>query len=131
MTEASAPGKVILLGEHAAVYGRPVLAAPVQAVSARAEVLPLDENRVRVEAPDIGLDSYLRDLPDNQPLAKAIRLAMQEAQVAGGFRVRVTSDIPPASGLGSSAAVSVAILRAVCAHFEHHHGLFSLHFLGR
>lgn len=118
MTEATAPGKVILLGEHAAVYGRPVLAAPVQAVSARAEVLPLDENRVRVEAPDIKVDSYLKDLPDNQPLAKAIRLALREAQVSGGIRVRVTSDIPPASGLGSSAAVSVAILRAVSAHFD-------------
>ncbi len=119
MTQASAPGKVILLGEHAAVYGRPALAAPVQAVRAHAEVVRLDENHVRVEAPDIGLDSLLKDLSESHPLAKAIRLAMQEAHASGGLRVRVTSDIPPASGLGSSAAVSVAILRAISAHFEH------------
>ncbi len=119
MTTASAPGKVILLGEHAAVYGRPALAVPVQAVQAHAEVSPLEGDRVLIEAPDIGTNSYLDELPDKQPLAKAIRLAMQEADVAGGIRVRVTSDIPRASGLGSSAAVSVAIIRAVCAHFEH------------
>jgi mevalonate kinase len=119
MTQASAPGKAILLGEHAAVYGRPALAAPVQAVRARAEVLSLDKDRVHVEAPDIGLDAHLDELSDNQPLARAIRLAMEESQASGGFQVHVTSDIPPASGLGSSAAVSVAIMRAVCAHFQH------------
>ncbi|GMR09922.1 MAG: mevalonate kinase [Anaerolineae bacterium] len=119
MTKASAPGKVILLGEHAAVYGRPALAAPVQAVRAHAEVLALDEARVKVEAPEVGVDAYLDEMPDSQPLARAIRLSMEETQASGGFQVRVTSDIPPASGLGSSAAVSVAIIRTVCKYFEH------------
>ncbi|MFQ5921988.1 MAG: mevalonate kinase [Anaerolineales bacterium] len=119
MTKASAPGKVILLGEHAAVYGRPALAAPVQAVRAHAEVLSLDDDRVKLEAPEVGIEAYLDEMPDSQPLARAIRLSMEEAQVSGGIQVRVTSDIPPASGLGSSAAVSVAIMRAVCEHFEH------------
>jgi mevalonate kinase len=122
MTKASAPGKVILLGEHAAVYGRPALAAPVQAVRAHAEVLPLDEDRVKVEAHEVGVDTYLDEIPDAHPLARAIRLSMEETQASGGFQVRVTSDIPPASGLGSSAAVSVAIMRAVCEHFEHELG---------
>ncbi len=122
MTKASAPGKVILLGEHAAVYGRPALAAPVQAVRAHAEVLPLDENRVRVKAPDVGVDTYLDEMPDTHPLGKAIRLSIKETQASGGFQVSVASDIPPASGLGSSAAVSVAIMRAVCEHFGHELG---------
>ncbi len=122
MTKASAPGKVILLGEHAAVYGRPALAAPVQAVRAHAEVRALDEARVKVEAPEVGVDTYLDEMPDSQPLARAIRLSMEETRASGGFQVHVTSDIPPASGLGSSAAVSVAIMRAVCGHFEHELG---------
>lgn len=122
ITKASAPGKAILLGEHAAVYGRPVLAVPVQAVHANAEVSPREDDRVRVEAPDVDTDAYLDELSDQQPLVKAIRLAMEEAQARGGFQVRVTSDIPRASGLGSSAAVSVAIIRAVCAHFDHELG---------
>ncbi len=122
MTTASAPGKAILLGEHAAVYGRPALGMPVQAVHAHAEVSPREDNRVRIEAPDVGTDAYLDELPNNQPLAKAVRLAMEETLVRGGIQVRVTSDIPRASGLGSSAAVSVAIIRAVCAHFDHELG---------
>jgi mevalonate kinase len=117
MTTASASGKAILLGEHAAVYGRPALAVPVQAVHAHAEVSGFEGNRVHVEAPDIGVDTYLDQLPEKRPIAKAIRLAMQEADVTGGIQVRVTSDIPRASGLGSSAAVSVAIIRAICEHF--------------
>jgi len=116
MTTASAPGKAILLGEHAAVYGRPALAVPVQAVHATAEVSPSDGDRVYLEAPDISINAYLDELPDKQPLAKAVELAMQEADIKGGIQVRVTSDIPRASGLGSSAAVSVAIIRAVWEH---------------
>ena len=57
MTTASAPGKAILLGEHAAVYGRPALAVPVQAVQAHAQVFPLEGDRVRIEAPDISTDA--------------------------------------------------------------------------
>ncbi len=119
MTTASAPGKAILLGEHAAVYGRPALAVPVRAVQATAEVSPLDGDRVHIEAPDIAIDAYLDELPDKQPLAKALQLAIQEARITGGIHVRLTSDIPRASGLGSSAAVSVAIIRAVCEYSGH------------
>ncbi len=117
---ATAPGKIILFGEHAVVYGRPAIAAPVTQVKARATVSadPRGEpGRVRLQAPDVGLEALLDDLPAGQPLAAAVRLVLAELGIerAPACTLRVTSTIPIASGLGSGAAISVAILRAFSA----------------
>lgn len=129
MTTFTAPGKVILLGEHAVVYGRPALAAPVHAVHAQAEVLPMesgDPGSVRIEAPDIEFQGWLKDASPDDPLGLAVRLGINAASSdptssngtgsREALRVVVTSDIPPASGLGSSAAVSVAVIQALASH---------------
>lgn len=115
---STAPGKVILFGEHAVVYGRPAIAVPVAQVRARAAVFaePRDSSgRVLVEAPDIGLSSPLDELPDGHPLGLAIHKTLQAFHITSppSFTLRVTSSIPLASGLGSSAAISVAIIRAL------------------
>jgi mevalonate kinase len=121
---ATAPGKIILFGEHAVVYGRAAIAVPVQQVQARVVVtarprgLPGD---VRVLAPDIGLDARLSDLSENQPLAKVIRsvLSALGISIPPACSVRVTSTIPVAAGMGSGAAVSVAVLRAFSTFLGH------------
>lgn len=117
---ASAPGKVILFGEHAVVYGRPAIAVPVTEVRAKAIILaePLAApGSVRIEAPDIGLRAEMRNLPPNHPLVRAISLVFTALGVSRSpaFSVRVTSTIPVASGLGSGAAVSAAVIRSVAA----------------
>jgi len=115
---ATAPGKIILFGEHAVVYGRPAIAVPVNQVRARAVVSaePLaPAGQVRLLAPDIGLDAYLDDLPDDQALKKAVRLTLEELGLvrSPACTIRVSSTIPLAAGLGSGAAVSVAVIRAL------------------
>jgi len=121
---ATAPGKVILFGEHAVVYGHPAIAVPVSQVRAKALIMPIPENKpdeVYIEAPDIHLNSHLNQLPFKNPL----RIVIEEVQNAlrlsylPPMKIRITSTIPVAAGLGSGAAVSVALARALSNFLGH------------
>jgi mevalonate kinase len=117
---ATAPGKIILFGEHAVVYGRPAIAIPLSQIKARAAVMAdprLSPGQVIIQAPDIGLEANLHDLPADNPLAYTIdRLAsaLSLARLPSCI-IRITSSIPVASGLGSGTAVTVALIRALAA----------------
>ncbi len=115
---ATAPGKIILFGEHAVVYGRPAIAAPVFQVRAKAVIDPVDSQQVVVHAPDIGHEYRLSEAPVDDPIATIVRLTCDRLAVeAKGFQLSVHSTIPVARGLGSGAAVSVAIARAVAGFY--------------
>jgi mevalonate kinase len=117
---ASAPGKVILFGEHAVVYGQPAVAVPVVQVRAKAIVMAdptAPRGRVKIIAPNIGLEATLDSLTEDHPLAVLIHRGAQAMQVRHipACNITITSTIPIASGMGSGAAVSVAVLRALAA----------------
>jgi mevalonate kinase len=115
MTSSSAPGKIILFGEHAVVYGRPALAVPVIQVQATATVRPSSGSGIWIEAPDISLREEFSRLVPDQPLAAVIRGVFTTLSISRppACIVHIQSTIPVASGLGSGAAVSVAIIRAL------------------
>jgi mevalonate kinase len=71
--------------------------------------------RVHIQAVDIGLDANLDELADDHPLALTIRLVLAELDFSNppAFSIRVKSSIPLAAGMGSGAAVAVAMIRAV------------------
>ena len=123
-TYATAPGKIILFGEHAVVYGRPAIAVPVLQVRAKATI-NFDPRsapgKVILRAPDIGLDSTLSDLPEDHPLAAVLWKAASAMKLSHipACTIQVTSNIPIAGGMGSGAAVSVAILRAFSTSLGH------------
>lgn len=122
MNSASAPGKIILFGEHAVVYGQPAIAIPVNAVKARAIVETTDEEGIELVMLDLNEKIWLHEAEDTHPLSMAVRnFFRQSPELAlrdDGLRISFTSTIPIAGGLGSGAALSAALFRVLARHYN-------------
>jgi geranylgeranyl diphosphate synthase type I len=105
-------GKIILLGEHTVVYGAPALAAGIErGARASARRLPPGEpSFLHLAGRRIPADAASSD-----DLAKAFAALLAEGTQAPPVAVEASSDLPPGGGLGSSAALAVAIARALDA----------------
>ncbi len=123
---ASAPGKIILFGEHAVVYGEPAVAV---AIDRRARVIVEERGdfEVRISAPDLSLeagfdlergfseDSFsFFEIPQRlKNVVRAVEVSLNACNLKRGLNIEINSDIPPSAGLGSSASVAVATVAAV------------------
>jgi mevalonate kinase len=118
LVKASAPGKIILFGEHAVVYNRPALAVPVTQVCVDVEVSDSSREGIWIDAPGIDLHAELNALPSGHPIGSVILKLFQFFGISQfpALEISITSTIPVASGLGSGAAVSVALIRALALH---------------
>jgi mevalonate kinase len=118
--KASAPGKIILFGEHAVVYNRPALAVPVTQVHVDVEVTDAFRPGIWINAPDIDLHVELATLPTDHPIGSVILRFFQRFEISRplSLEVNIASTIPVASGLGSGAAVSVALARVLAQYFQ-------------
>ncbi len=99
-----AHSKIILLGEHSVVYGYPAIAVPLKNIEIECEILESKTNFCCNE---------------NDTLSVAIFTALKYLKKEKEkIKYNIKSEIPTKRGMGSSAAVSIAAVRAVFDYFD-------------
>ncbi|MCG2828990.1 mevalonate kinase [Methanothermobacter sp. K4] len=108
-SRASAPAKAILFGEHAVVYGKPAIAA---AIDRRVTVTLGDSSENRVTIPSLGVDFRSESSPRGGILDYVGR-TLKLYHDGSPLSIQIEMEIPVGSGLGSSAALTVALIGAL------------------
>jgi mevalonate kinase len=113
-------GKIILLGEHAVVYGVPALAAGIgRGVWARAGLA----DATRADATRLAITPWNIEVrPDGDGDLSRALAALLDAHPSGAvppLSIEVEVELPAGAGLGCSAALGVAVLRAIDAAVGH------------
>jgi mevalonate kinase len=124
---ASAPAKVILLGEHFVVYGEPAIVLAIDK-RAYAKVENRNDKRLYLRSANLNLAGYFEDRAFKaeqgdpkearskfEPIKLAVEKVLEKYGESVGLNIEINSTVPVAAGLGSSAAVAAAATAAVSA----------------
>ncbi len=123
---ASAPGKLMLYGEHAVVYGSPCIVTAVDQ-RVRVTVEPNGEGEIHVCSPNVGLDEYHKmisrlgkdDLPKSMAFVEMlVKRIYEKYKLNSGIRISTESDFSSQFGFGSSAAVVSALSMGLNEYFN-------------
>ncbi len=95
--KSSAPGKVILFGEHAVVYGEPALSLAV-------------DRRIKCKVSASSSETYVNGYPINRKHHSYILECVKKLDTDKKFEIETNSDLPSGAGMGSSAAVTVSTI---------------------
>jgi len=121
---ASAPGKVILFGEHFVVYGiKAILCSIDKRITATSQII--DEKKIKIKS-DIGnveISTDLLSTPDRsmdvvKPFLYIAKKALEKSGERVGIEIMIDSEIPAGIGLGSSSACCVAVAASVMGLFK-------------
>lgn len=123
---ASAPGKLMLFGEHSVVYGYPCIVTAVDQ-RVRVSVGPNGKGEIHVKSPNVGLDEYHKKLnqlgqgevPKSMMFVEhLIKRIYMQYKLNAGITITTDSDFSSLFGFGSSAAVAVATAMALSEYFD-------------
>lgn len=104
----SAPGKLMLLGEHAVVYGYPCLVTAVdKRLYVEAELIPGDRD-----------DIITPQVKESRFVLESIAHFKEKFNITSAVRIKTKGDFSHQVGLGSSSAVTVATFKALSYLFE-------------
>ena len=122
--KASAPGKAILFGEHAVVYGKPAIAMAINKRTC-VKVLDTHNDNININVTDLGITGSIdfdkRTIisdSSKKGILKYILESLKKTHDGSGLEINIDVNIPIGGGLGSSAAVTVATIAAVSAYNE-------------
>jgi mevalonate kinase len=123
-TTATACGKLILLGEHAVVYDSPAIAIPLTSLRVRTTIEPAigqPQGKIHIKAAMFGIDHEISELEKDHFLVQSLNLLFSFLGLhqRPTCRITLTSELPVAAGLGSSAAIAISLLRAMSAFLGH------------
>ncbi|GAB4320040.1 MAG: mevalonate kinase [Promethearchaeota archaeon] len=136
LVEGSAPGKVILFGEHAVVYGKLAVATAIDVRShCMVEPWPAGSGLVRLQDYNVEFEVPAREPGSGDDgseqgfaglLAFLDNFQRRRGASLAGLRATIWSELPPAMGLGSSASVLAALAVTLSACHELDLGLEQL-----
>jgi len=112
----SAPGSIMVMGEHSVLFGHRAIAC---AVDKRIHVTlaPRKDRRVTITSALATYDSPLEQLAQEPRLSFVLYAIEQVAtSVPGGFDLIIESEFSHTVGLGSSAAVTAAVVKALAEY---------------
>ncbi|OGM75747.1 mevalonate kinase [Candidatus Woesebacteria bacterium RIFOXYA1_FULL_40_18] len=124
--EVSAPGKLMLFGEHAVVYGRPCIVTAVDH-RMRVAVEIADGDNLELYAPDVDVVGYVERMNNlggkeapkgTRFVSVAVRNFFNSFGIKSGLKIETRSDFSSEFGFGSSSAVTVGVIKALSEVFE-------------